>query len=285
MGPDNGYFPGGLYASPDKNNTSSYIDLDVPDSSSGNVEDCFFTNSPSYSINAQYNDYVYGNQFQYVGYTAVIGYSTSAAEGLKVEDSGFSYIGGSAIVFIGISDGTIYANTSFNQVGYICFTDSGGGAIEVDATSNFVGVDNNYVDGGSISCSYPPANNGANQGLEMYGTNHQVYNNTFINNTAEGIRLASFSNITLYNNSLSNNGYGYTMSGVPFAGVGLIGSAGNPGCAPVAETATIQNNTIENNAGWGVMAQQDGCNGPNASTVTLSGNTIQGNGLGTVIFQ
>jgi parallel beta-helix repeat protein len=227
---------------------------------------------------ASTNAYIYGNTFEYVGYTAVLGQGSSGNAGLKVEVSTFSNIGGSAIVFNAINDGVMYYNTSFYKVGYICFTGSGGGDLAADYNSNFIGIDNNFVDGGGTVCS-AEANYGANLGLVIYGTNHQIDNNTFQNNSAQGIRLANFSGISLYGNTVQNNGTQY-RSGTPFEEIGLQETVpGAPNCYPGgADTATFQNNTIDStNGGPAVWAMQQGCNGPNQSTVTGLPSSVNGN--------
>lgn len=251
--------------------SSSYVDLNFYHGSWNNyVIDCNFINSPGVSLQVIYYTYVQYCQFYNSGYVGVIAYSAYGdVTDIGIYNSYFYRVGTNAVFFNGGARNSIVYDSDFIENHYTCAWSSPGGQILLDPSTSSDYVQNNYVDGNYSYCpSYPQSS----AGLEGYGSSHSVTGNTFKRHRWHGVYFTAASAITISSNTIeSNDTNGINLSGKD----GALTCSSNP-------SYTILSNSIQSNSQWGILAYRNGCSaGPSSSTISLSGNTITGNGSGT----
>lgn len=282
------------------NTSPNYVDLDLGVYATWNtyVSNCTFDNSPAISIFTVYYSYINSSWFyfntnpSYAGYTALLTWNSSSqsqSTDIQFTNSTVQYSGLNGVFFEG-SERMLVQYDYFYHNHQTCFANAPGGQIAVGNNvpagmySNDADIWNNYVDGEDSVCS----NGWASRGLEMYGTDYSIENNTFINHKDDGVIIGNASDVLIESNTIEYNE----------EGIELYGNITGSGCAPTPGDGimyTISSNTIEHNTLQALEGRSNGCaNGPFQSpepdssptiwNVTLTGNTLSGNGNNSPYF-
>jgi parallel beta-helix repeat protein len=231
-----------------------------------------FKNAPDKAVNAQYYTYVQYCNFYDAEHVGVLTWaSANNTTDIGIYNSYFTRTGANAVYMQSGLKNSIIFDSDFVENHKTCSWGSPGGQILIDATTSGIWVQNNLIDGNYSYCSSYPQ---SSAGVEAYGTSHVITGNTAKRHRWFGMYFTGASNIQISSNTIENNGLQANSDGIR-----LFGQVSGTPCAS-NPTYSISNNQIRYNYGWGIKATRDGCTGPNTSTVTLSGNTFVGNGLG-----
>lgn len=258
------------------------IDLDLlnagPDTY---IQNCEFAFSAYTEVAAKAYTYISSTSFWGGGYYGLLTYApnNSGVTNISVQNSTFLAAGSNAILLQAGANNSTINNTQFFYNHEQCPDGYSGGQLAVGWYTSSVSVTSNYFEGGGPTSRCP--NGQVADGLEMYGTSHQVAGNTFIDEAGNGLFLMAgcFSGPCSTSVSVTNN----TVQSNSQNGIAIAGQNFTPGAIPTCYAGhtysfTVSGNIITSNSQWGVDVYGNGCAGLN---VASSGNTINSNGNDT----
>lgn len=284
------------------------------------VQNSIFTDTPTWGIWANYHTYISGNEFlfntnyAYAGASAIVTYNqagTVQSTDIQFTNNTVYDAGVGGVSIFGSLNVLIASNIFAGNQQNCTYFGSGGqiGVVDNWGTTNghtppgtgyfadTISVSYNTVDGPSpagvaVSCS---------SGMELYGTNYTIEGNVVVNHQQHGIVTDGIGS-ALYTSggaTISGNYIGVCPSGNSYCSSGAAGNTADGillidfpltyeiRCpTPVSPLFIISNNVIENNGSYALEGMKNSCTSnmyeyPNATSVTLSGNTISLNGYNT----
>ena len=186
--------------------------------------------------------------------------------------------------FDNIGTNAIFLTSSRANLGYNtlngnhreCSYDAPGGQIDLDLGANDVQVFWNTITSGP-SCS----NQFWAQGVELHGTNIQVYDNIISGNAGEGIYMEQAQNVSIYSTDSSRYIRSNNVRGSGFPGCGgfpgvRVHSYSGAGFRPTQNISVTNLSSIDGHS-WGVEVSACPSSTQNANNITVSSNCFRGN--------